>query len=337
MRKKILFSAFLLIVIAVVYRLSSFSPELVSFSGPTMGTTYTVKFYTTEQVHNPWDLKDDVDDVLVKVNQLMSTYDPTSELSEFNKLPAGGSADISEDMAYVIDRALLISKMTAGEYDVTIGPLVNLWGFGPGTREDKVPSQAAIDAAKTRIGYEFLTLNARRLKKEKDIYVDLSSIAKGYGVDEVARVLRERGVESYLVEVGGEISSKGMKPDGSAWKIAIESPAGGHSMAERILSLDDVAIATSGDYRNYFEKNGVRYSHTINPITGRPITHRLVSVTVIDKTATMADGLATAITVLGPEKGLVFAQENGIAAYLLVKTDFGFEERPSDAFKSYLK
>jgi thiamine biosynthesis lipoprotein len=337
MRKKILFSAFLLIVIAVVYRLSSFSPELVSFSGPTMGTTYTVKFYTTEQVHNPWDLKDDVDAVLVKVNRLMSTYDPTSELSEFNKLPAGGSVDISEDMAYVIDRALLISKMTAGEYDVTVGPLVNLWGFGPGKREDKVPTQALIDEAKARIGYEFLTLDSRRLTKEKDIYVDLSSIAKGYGVDEVARVLREMGIESYLVEVGGEISSKGMKPDGSAWKIAIESPAGGHSMAERILSLDDVAIATSGDYRNYFEKNGVRYSHTINPITGKPITHRLVSVTVIDKTATMADGLATAITVLGPEKGFAFAQENGIPAYLLVKTDFGFEERPSDAFKSYLK
>ncbi|ETX09748.1 thiamine biosynthesis lipoprotein ApbE [Marinomonas ushuaiensis DSM 15871] len=337
MRKKILFSAFLIIFIAVVYRLSSFSPELVSFSGPTMGTTYTVKFYTTEQVHNPWALKDDVDNVLVKVNRLMSTYDPTSELSEFNKLPAGQSADISTDMAHVIDKALLISEMTAGEYDVTVGPLVNLWGFGPGEREDKVPTQASIDEAKTRVGYEFLTLNSRRLTKEKDIYVDLSSIAKGYGVDEVARVLRERGVESYLVEVGGEISSKGMKPDGSAWKIAIESPAGGHSMVERILSLDDVAIATSGDYRNYFEKNGVRYSHTINPITGKPITHRLVSVTVIDKTATMADGLATAITVLGPEKGFAFARENGIAAYLLVKTDFGFEERPSDAFKSYLK
>lgn len=337
MRKKILFSVFLLIAIAVVYRLSSFSPELVSFSGPTMGTTYTVKFYTTEKVNNPWDLKDDVDDVLVNVNRLMSTYDPTSELSEFNKLLAGQSVDISEDMAYVIDKALLISKMTAGEYDVTIGPLVNLWGFGPGKREDKVPSQALIDEAKTRIGYEFLTLNNLRLTKEKDIYIDLSSIAKGYGVDEVARVLRERGVESYLVEVGGEISSKGVKPDGSAWKIAIESPAGGHSMAERILSLDDVSIATSGDYRNYFEKNGVRYSHTISPITGKPITHRLVSATVIDKTTTMADGLATAITVLGPEKGFAFAQENGIAAYLLIKTDFGFEERPSDAFKSYLK
>jgi thiamine biosynthesis lipoprotein len=175
------------------------------------------------------------------------------------------------------------------------------------------------------------------LTKEKNIYVDLSSIAKGYGVDMVAQVLQSKGVQSYLIEVGGEILSKGVKADGESWKVAIESPAGGHEIVERILSVTDVAVATSGDYRNYFEKNGVRYSHTISPKTGRPITHRLVSVTVVDKTTTMADGLATAITVLGPEKGFEFAQKNGIAAYLLIKTDFGFEERPSDAFKPYLQ
>lgn len=337
MRKKILLSAFLVIAIAVVYRLSVFTPELVSFSGPTMGTTYTVKFFTTKDVDGSSDLKDDVDAALVRVNKLMSTYDANSELSLFNKLPAGGSAVVSKDLAYVIDKALLISDMSDGEYDVTVGPLVNLWGFGPGKREDKVPSQESIDDAKSRVGYHYLNLDGRQLTKEKDIYVDLSSIAKGYGVDVVARVLQDRGIESYLIEVGGEIISQGLKPDGTPWRIAIESPAGGHDMAERIISVTDVAVATSGDYRNYFEKNGVRYSHTINPITGRPITHRLVSVTVVDKTTTMADGLATAITVLGPDKGFEFAQKNGIAAYLLVKTDFGFEEHPSDAFKAYLK
>ena len=179
MRKKILFPVFLLIIVAVFYRLSVFTPELVSFSGPTMGTTYTVKFYTTEEVENPWDLKDDVDAVLVRVNKLMSTYDPNSELSEFNKLTAGQSLTVSEEMAYVIDKALLLSRMTGGEYDVTIGPLVNLWGFGPGKREDKVPTEAEIEAAKSRVGYQFLTLDGLRLSKEKDIYVDLSSIAKG--------------------------------------------------------------------------------------------------------------------------------------------------------------
>lgn len=337
MRKKILFSAFFLVVIAVVYRLSVFTPELVSFSGPTMGTTYTVKFFTTENVTSSRDLKDDVDAVLVKVNKLMSTYDSNSELSLFNAMAAGASTSVSEELAYVVDKALLISEMSGGEYDVTIGPLVNLWGFGPGKRDDRVPSQADIESAKERVGFEYLTLDGRQLTKQKDVYVDLSSIAKGYGVDAVAQVLQDKGISSYLVEVGGEIVSKGMKPEGAAWRIAIESPAGGHEIAERIIDVTNIAVATSGDYRNYFEKNGVRYSHTINPVTGRPITHRLVSVTVVDKTATMADGLATAITVLGPEKGFKFAQENGVAAYMLVKTDFGFEERPSDAFKPYLK
>ncbi|MDE8602842.1 FAD:protein FMN transferase [Marinomonas sp. RSW2] len=337
MRKKILISAFLFIVIATVYRFSTFSPELVSFSGPTMGTTYTVKFYTTENIKKPSDLKGGVDAALVRVNKLMSTYDPNSELSVFNKLPANQFSNISEDMAYVIDKALLISEMSGGEYDITIGPLVNLWGFGPGDREDKVPSQVLIDEAKSRVGYHYLKLDGRKLTKEKDIYVDLSSIAKGYGVDMVAQVLQGRGVENYLIEIGGEILSKGVKADGTSWKVAIESPAGGHGIVERIMSVTDIAVATSGDYRNYFEKNGVRYSHTISPNTGRPITHRLVSVTVVDKTTTMVDGLATAITVLGPEKGFEFAQKNGIAAYLLIKTDFGFEERPSDAFKPYLQ
>ena len=337
MRKKILISAFLFIVIATVYRFSIFSPELVSFSGPTMGTTYTVKFYTTENVKKPSDLKGGVDAALVRVNKLMSTYDPNSELSVFNKLPENQFSNISEDMAYVIDKALLISEMSGGEYDITIGPLVNLWGFGPGNREDKVPSELLIDEAKSRVGYHYLKLDGRKLTKEKNIYVDLSSIAKGYGVDMVAQVLQGRGVENYLIEIGGEILSKGVKADGTSWKVAIESPAGGHGIVERIMSVTDISIATSGDYRNYFEKNGVRYSHTISPKTGRPITHRLVSVTVVDKTTTMADGLATAITVLGPEKGFEFAQKNGIAAYLLIKTDFGFEERPSDAFKPYLQ
>lgn len=337
MRKKIWLPALLLILLAVVYRLTSFSPELVSFSGPTMGTTYTVKFYTTEDIDNPWSIKGDVDDVLLSVNKHMSTYDPSSELSRFNQLPANTAQDISQGLAYVVDKALLISQMSNGEYDVTVGPLVNLWGFGPGKREDKVPSDEQIKQAQARVGYQSIQLKGLRLSKEKDIYIDLSSIAKGYGVDQVAETLERHGIQSYLVEVGGEIRSKGVKPEGESWQVAIESPAGGHDVAKKIIPADNIAIATSGDYRNYFEKNGVRYSHTINPLTGRPVTHRLVSVTVIDKTTTMADGLATAITVLGPDKGLQFAQDNGIAAYLMVKTDFGYEERVSDAFQPYLQ
>ena len=336
MRRKLFFLASAILAFALVYRAMSFTPELVSFSGPTMGTTYTVKFYTTENIQAPWSIKADVDAVLLHVNKLMSTYDTESEISRFNQTSANTSMQISDEFAYVLDKALLISSMSAGEYDVTVGPLVNLWGFGPGKHSDEVPTDEAIDLAKQRVGYEYLQLDNRTLSKQKDIYVDLSSIAKGYGVDAVAQKLASLGIHSYLVEVGGEIQAQGVKPDGSPWQVAIESPAGGHNIVQKIIDANDMAIATSGDYRNYFEKQGVRYSHTISPVTGRPITHRLVSVTIIDKTATMADGLATAITVLGPEKGLAFAQQHGIAAYMLVKQDFGFEELVSSAFEPYL-
>ncbi|MCZ2722800.1 FAD:protein FMN transferase [Marinomonas sp. 15G1-11] len=337
MRKKIVLILAPVIVLLLLIKGMTFSPELVSFSGPTMGTTYTVKFYTVESGGNVQSLKDDVDSVLLRINQLMSTYDPSSDLSLFNKMPSGSKQEVSSEFAYVVDKALLISTMSDGYYDVTVGPLANLWGFGPDKSRDEPPTDEKINDAKQKVGYQNLLLSGNVLSKEKDIYVDLSSIAKGYGVDAIANKLDENGIESYLIEVGGEIRSKGKKEDGGSWKIAIESPAGGHNVAQLIIDVDDLAIATSGDYRNYFEKNGVRYSHIINPKTGRPITHKLVSVTIIDKTAVMADGLATAITVLGPDKGLEFAEKHGIAAYLMIKKDFGYEERVSTAFEPYLK
>ncbi|TPE51295.1 FAD:protein FMN transferase [Maribrevibacterium harenarium] len=334
---KKLFIVLGVVVLAVVgYRSMAFSPTVLSFSGPTMGTTYTVKFVSTKQHNSTSLLKQDVDEVLVHINRLMSTYDPNSELSRFNQLPSGGSMELSPELGEVIDQALLISEMSGGEYDVTVGPLVNLWGFGPGKKSDQVPTDEEIAAAKAQVGYHRLVLEQGKLTKKASIYVDLSSIAKGYGVDKVAESLERAGIDSYLVEVGGELRSKGHKPNGEAWLVGIESPAGGHNIAQRVISPGDAGIATSGDYRNYFEKNGVRYSHTINPTTGRPITHRLVSVTIIANNAMLADGLATALTVLGPEKGLELANENGIAAYMLVKEDLGFKEIYSEAFRPYL-
>ena len=334
---KKLFIVLGVVLLAVVgYSQWAFSPTILSFSGPTMGTTYTVKFVSTQQHQSTAEMKQDVDEVLVHINKLMSTYDPTSELSRFNQLPSGSAMTLSPELAEVIDQALLISEMTAGEYDVTVGPLVNLWGFGPGKKVEQVPTAAEIADAKSRVGYQRLKMSGDKLTKDGDIYVDLSSIAKGYGVDKVAEQLDQAGIENYLVEVGGELRSKGRKPDGESWLVGIESPAGGHNIAQRVISPGDAGIATSGDYRNYFEKNGLRYSHTINPTTGRPITHRLVSVTIIASNAMLADGLATALTVLGPEKGLELANENGIAAYLLVKEDLGFKEMYSEAFRPYL-
>ncbi|SBS30261.1 Thiamine biosynthesis lipoprotein ApbE precursor [Marinomonas aquimarina] len=336
MKNKVLLALVAAVLVTILYKAVSFSPELVSFSGPTMGTTYTVKYTTTADAPSREQLKSEVDSVLLRINKLMSTYDPTSELSEFNKQPAGTRVTVSDDLAYVLGEALNISELTGGKYDVTVGPLVNLWGFGPGAHNDQVPTENEIVTAQEQVGYHYVKLDGNELTKSRDVYVDLSSIAKGYGVDEVARTLQQSGISNYLVEVGGEILVSGRKLDGSSWAVGVESPAGGHNVAQRVISAKDIAIATSGDYRNYFEENGVRYSHTIDPTTGKPITHRLVSVTVIDSNATRADGLATAITVLGPEDGLKFAQENDIAAYLLVKEDFGFAEQFSEAFEAYL-
>lgn len=337
MRNKFLLLLVAVILVTILFKAVSFSPELVSFSGPTMGTTYTVKYVTNASSPDRESLKADVDEALIHVNKLMSTYDPNSELSLFNKLPAGSSVRVTDEMAYVLGEALELSKITDGKYDVTVGPLVNLWGFGPGEHKDTVPSEADIEEAKNKVGFQHISLEDRELSKATDVYVDLSSIAKGFGVDEVARTLTASGVTDFLVEVGGEIRVSGFKLDGKKWHIGVEAPAGGHNIAQRIIEADNVAIATSGDYRNYFEKNGVRYSHTIDPTTGKPITHRLVSVTVVDSNTTRADGLATAITVLGPEQGLEFAEDNDIAAYMLVKEDFGFKEQYSSAFAPYVE
>lgn len=336
MKNKFLLALVAIVLATILFKAVSFSPEMVSFSGPTMGTTYTVKYITTADAPSREELKAKVDEVLLHVNKLMSTYDPTSELSEFNKLAANKTVTISDEMAYVLGEALEISDLTGGRYDVTVGPLVNLWGFGPGKHRDEVPSSAEVEEAQANVGYQYLNLDGNELTKTKAVYVDLSSIAKGYGVDAVANTLKDSGIRNYLVEVGGELSIAGSKLDGSTWAVGVESPAGGHNIAQRVITATDIAIATSGDYRNYFEENGVRYSHTIDPLTGKPITHRLVSVTVINSNATLADGLATAITVLGPEAGLKFAQENNVAAYMLVKEDRGFAEQFSDAFKPYL-
>jgi len=336
MLRKLLIVCLLLLVVIFIYRSFSFSPELVSFSGPTMGTTYTVKLYTNEKIKNANFIKSDIDEVLYQVNKSMSTYDPASELSLFNQAEIGYATNISSDLAYVINEALFISEQTVGVYDVTVGPLSNLWGFGPNKQLDRVPSEEEIESAKKKVGYHFLTLESLQLTKSNDIYVDLSSIAKGYGVDMIARKLDQLSIDSYLIEVGGEIRTKGVKEDGNYWRVAIEGPNGGHNVAQRVIELHGVSIATSGDYRNYFEVDGVRYSHLINPKVGKPITHKLVSVTVIAKNATLADGYSTAISILGADEGLIFAEKYELSIYMLVKTDFGFIEKYSSKFESYL-
>mgnify|MGYP005989758795 CR=1 FL=1 len=311
--------------------------QALSLHGKTMGTSFNIKYFPSEKTPSVELLLTEVNQALVRINQLMSTYIPDSELSRLNKTPAGVEFNLSEETVFVLNEALRINKMSEGAFDVTVGPLVNLWGFGPNGRITKQPSIDLIAQTNHWVGSDKVQLNEHIVVKLHDkTYIDFSAIAKGYGVDKVAELLESKGVNSYLVEIGGELRINGTKPDGSNWKVAVEKPIIDHREAQLIFAPGNMGMATSGDYRNYFEQNGVRFSHTIDATTGSPITHNLASVTVLDPSAARADAYATTINVLGAEKGLEFAEKYNIAAYMLIKSPSGFEEVISSGFKPFL-
>ena len=313
--------------------------EITHIQGGTMGTRYAVKVVDLPAQISRIDLSKGVQQTLDRIDQLMSTWRPDSELSQFNQAPVGEWFPLSAETIEVLALALKVAKETQGSFDITVAPLVNLWGFGPqdfnaGHFNQSIPDNAAIAVAKSKVGYQQINIDQKRQQgiKKAERIMDLSAIAKGYAVDKVAAYLDGLGSEHYLVEVGGEIRVKGHKTDGSHWRIAIESPLIDQRRAHQGLRLTDAAVATSGDYRNYFVKNDLRYSHTIDPNSGRPITHALVSVTVIAETATIADAYATALMVMGSDKGIQFAERKGIAAYFILKKEESFRERHTSQF-----
>ncbi|MCF7481252.1 FAD:protein FMN transferase [Vibrio sp. J1-1] len=311
--------------------------EQVHLTGPTMGTTYNIKYIAAEGIPAAAELQKEVDRLLEEVNDQMSTYRKDSELSRFNQYTDSDAFEVSPQTATVVKEAIRLNKLTMGALDVTVGPLVNLWGFGPEARPDVVPSDEELAARKANTGIHHLTVDGNKLSKDiPHLYVDLSTIAKGWGVDVIANYLQSEGVDNYMVEVGGEMRLKGVNREGVPWRIAIEKPTADERSIQEIIEPGDMAIATSGDYRNYFESDGVRYSHIINPQTGKPINHKVVSVTVLDKSSMTADGLATGLMVLGEEKGMAIANENNIPAFMIVKTDDGFKELASETYKPFM-
>ncbi|MGC9422180.1 FAD:protein FMN transferase [Vibrio sp.] len=313
------------------------SIELVHLSGPTMGTTYNIKYTQQAGIPDSSLLHKEIDRLLEEVNDQMSTYREDSELSRFNRYQGNEPFSVSKQTATVVKEAIRLNKLTQGALDVTVGPLVNLWGFGPEARRDIVPSEEDLAQRKAKTGITHLSVEGHSLQKNiPDLYVDLSTIAKGWGVDVVADYIESQGIENYMVEVGGEIRLKGLNRDGVPWRIAVEKPDTDERAVQEIIEPGDMAIATSGDYRNYFERDGVRYSHIIDPKTGYPIHNHVVSVTVLDKSSMTADGLATGLMVLGEEKGMAIAELNHIPVFMIVKTANGFEELASSAFKPYL-
>lgn len=310
------------------------------YSGPIMGTSFSVKASTLPEGVGVNSIKFLIKERLEKVNQVMSTYLEDSELSKINHSSNIGAQFISPELFKVITAAKEVSRLSEGAFDMTVAPLVNLWGFGPDKMQSQAPAAKDIKKALTFVGYEKILLASRLMTLSKaleGVSIDLSSIAKGYAVDEVANLLEKQGITNYMVEVGGELYLKGKNLQGKNWRIAIEKPNAGKRELQRILPITNIAMATSGDYRNFFEENGQRFSHTIDPRTGYPITHKLASVTVLSDTTMNADAWATALMVLGPEKGYKIAEQQKLAVLFIIKTEQGFVEQATSLFSDYTK
>ncbi|RPA31028.1 FAD:protein FMN transferase [Shewanella frigidimarina] len=315
------------------------SPEpIISLSGSTMGTTYHIKVVNSDRLPEAQLLQAEIDMALEVVNDQMSTYRSDSELSKFNQLQVQQSVKVSADTIKVIEEGMRLYQETDGALDITLGPVVNLWGFGPDKRPTTIPTQAQIDNAKAKMGIKELSIKGLTLTKHNaDLYVDLSSIAKGFGVDKIAAILDKYHVSGYLVEIGGELNVKGTKDDNTPWRVAVEQPTTEGQAVQQVIEPGTMSLATSGDYRNFYQENGERFSHLIDPRNGYPIKHKLASATVLHSSCMTADGYATAMMVLGTEASLALAKEKNLAIMLIEKQEQGYQVYYSDAFKSYVK
>ena len=309
------------------------------YQGGTMGTSYSIKIVTTAgQALDDSLMHQSIDSLLLAVNMKMSTYIDSSELSRFNQYRNTDWFPVSPALAGVFQHALLMSEKSDGAFDITVAPLVNLWGFGPEHRPVMIPTDQEIAQRLLRVGYQQIQVDTTQpalRKLHPSIICDLSAIAKGYGVDEVADYIESKGYDNYLVEIGGEIRATGHNRLGNKWRIGIASPNTDPGYV-KVISVENVGVATSGDYENYFERDGVRYSHTIDPRTGRPITHKLASVTVVHPSCQIADAYATAIDVLGPEKGYEFALKEELLVFMIIRNNEGFVEKMTPGFEQLI-
>lgn len=304
--------------------------QIAEFSGPTMGTRFTIKIFESPNFEE--DVRLEVDALLRRINDQMSTYLPKSEISRFNDSQSLDWFPVSPETATVTQFAQTLAEKTGGAFDVTIEPLVNAWSFGPKERKRVVPTDQEIEQLLEEVGYEKfqVRLDPPALKKSvPHLEIDLSSVAKGYAVDRVVAKLNELGAANVFVEIGGEVCTSGDKA-GMPWQVGIQVP---DMIQEAILlaqplnttPASDQAMATSGDYRNYFEVDGIRYSHTIDPRSGRPIEHGLASISVIASNCMEADAWATAINVLGKEAGIALAEAEGLSILAVQRTEDRYE------------
>ncbi|MHC8442007.1 MAG: FAD:protein FMN transferase, partial [Candidatus Eutrophobiaceae bacterium] len=277
------------------------------------------------------------DTLLESINARMSTYIPDSELMRLNRAPAHKDLPISKELFTVLATALQISAMTEGAFDITAGGLVELWGFGAAGQKRSWPTNAEVATALEQTGYHLIELDAAKRsvrKKHMGVFIDLSGIAKGYAVDQVAELFLAKGYENFSVEIGGELRAQGRNPQGEVWNVGIERPSARNGkpaplQVARILPLRNAGLASSGDYRNYARIGDALHSHIIDPATGRPVRHKLAAATVIHQQAMVADALATAMLVMGTEKALAFANQQNLGALLIERNEDGLRIRQS--------
>jgi len=310
-----------------------------AIEGATMGTRYHIRFQPPRAGFDVADLQRSVDARLEALNRSLSTYRQDSLITAFNQAPVGQVVPIDEDFERVLALAREVHRASGGAFDPTVGALVNLWGFGwpkPAQALTKLPDPAAIEAARGRLD-AVEQAGPRQLRKTEPVRLDFSAIAKGYGVDLIAEVLRAAGVEHSMVEIGGEVATRGRGPSGGAWRIGIEAPdpgVSGRVMAR--LHLNEAALATSGDYRNFFEVEGQRYSHIIDPVSGYPVRQPPVSVSVLAPSVALADAWATAFMVLDEARGLELAEANQLAVYWVHETAGTRRTRQTERMQAFL-
>lgn len=311
--------------------------ELLKLSGSTMGTTYHVMAVAPRGSVDEKALGTAVQQALAEVDTDMSNWNASSAISRVNAAKAGETLQVSAGLRNVMQGADMVHKASGGSFDVTVGPLIDLWGFGAADNVPHLPGDADIAATLARTGQDkVLELTDTGIRKTTDgAEIYLSAIGKGYGVDRVADAVRSFGVSDFMVEIGGDLYASGRNADGTPWRIGIESPVAGDRALHEIANISGLGMATSGDYRNFFEDHGTRYSHIIDPTTGRPILHSTVSATVLTDNAMLADAWATAMLVLGRDRGLEIAEEQNLAVLFIDREQGqGFTTRASSRYTS---
>tara|TARA_R110002012_G_scaffold69366_2_gene179467 strand:- start:10076 stop:11149 length:1074 start_codon:yes stop_codon:yes gene_type:complete len=311
----------------------------VHFDGNIFGTFYQVTVMDPLTQGEAQALEEGFKAELESVDQAMSTYREDSELIAFNEAPLEQWQPLSNELIEVLAISQSVAEASQGAFDITVGDLVNLWSFGPGARPKEIPADDVLADRLAQVGFDAVEVDTQQMqaRRNRDVFVDLSGVAKGHATDRVAAYLEQQGLQHYLVNIGGELMARGLRDEDAQtpWQIGIEVPEDGQQRAQHIIPLVNMSVATSGDYRNYYEADGKRFSHTIDPRTGQPVTHQLASVSVLHPSNAWADAWATAMMVVGGQKALELATENNLKVLLLVRDGEQWRSIASPEFVSY--